>query len=393
MLLLFDFTAAFDTVNHNLLLAKLFENFGFADNALKWFSTYLENRSYYVKGVDDSVSHVLKVTSGVPQSSILGPVLFNLYFKDAEMIAKSHGFSVHSYADDMQCYFELGKNISIDFVSDKITSFLLALKNWMTSNPLKLNKNKTKVIELLPASHNVNARLVTDLYIDSSCALILPTSYVKNLGVIFDAKLNMEKHVHKVVSTCYANLRNLGRIASKLSIDLKIQLVHSMILSHIDYCNAFFYDLPEMLLKKLTKVLYAGVRFIFGLHGTASRLHMLPFLKRLHILPIKFRTEFKIALLTHKCLHGNAPAYLRKLICPRFASTHYCLRVNHDKWLLQTMPHPSLVKSKSMFSFAAPKIWNSLPLPRREISSVSLFKTHLKSYFFNIAFEDAASIE
>ena len=121
----------------------------------------------------------------------------------------------------------------------------------------------------------------------------------------------MEKHVYKVVSTCYANLRNLGRIASKLSIDLKIQLVHSMILSHIDYCNAHFYDLPKMLLKKLTKVLYAGVRFIFGLHGTASRLHMLPFLKRVHNLPIKFRIEFKIALLTHKCLHGNAPAYLR----------------------------------------------------------------------------------
>ena len=246
---------------------------------------------------------------------------------------------------------------------------------------------------MLPASHNVNARLVTDMYIDSSCALILPTSNVKNLGVIFDAKLNMEKHVHKVVSTCYANLRNLFRIASKLSVDLKIQLVHSMILSHIDYCIALFYDLPEMLLKKLTKVLYAGVRFIFGLHGTASRLHMLPFLKRLHILPIKFRIEFKIALLTHKCLHGNAPAYLRKLMCLRFASTHYCLRVNNDKWLLQTMPHPSLVKSKSMFSFAAPKIWNSLPLSLREISSVSLFKTHLKSYFFNIAFDDVASIE
>ena len=124
----------------------------------------------------------------------------------------------------------------------------------MTSNYLKLNKNKTKAIELLPASHNVNARLVTDLYIDSTSALILPTSYVKNLAVISDAKLNMEKHVHKVVSKCYANLRSLGRIASKLSIDLKIPLVHSMILSHIDYCNALFYDLPEMLLKKLTKV-------------------------------------------------------------------------------------------------------------------------------------------
>ena len=117
------------------------------------------------------------------------------------------------------------------------------------------------------------------------------------------------------------------------------------------------------------------------------------FLKRLHILPIKFRIEFKIALLTHKCLHGNAPAYLRKLICPRSASTRYCLHVNNDKWLPQTMPHPSLVKSKSMFSFAAPKIWNFLPLPLREVSSVSFFKTHLKSRFFNIAFEDVAGIE
>ena len=125
----------------------MFENFGFADNALKWFSTYLENRSYYVKGVNDSVSHVVKVKSGVPQGSILGPVLFNLYFKDAEMIAKSHSFSVHSYADDMQCYFELKKNISNDFVFDKITSILLALKNWMTSHYLRLNKNKTKLIE------------------------------------------------------------------------------------------------------------------------------------------------------------------------------------------------------------------------------------------------------
>ena len=146
----------------------------------------------------------------------------------------------------------------------------------------------------------------------------------------------------------------------------------------------------------LTKVLYAGVTFIFGLHSILLRactMRILPFLKRLHILPIKFCIEFKIALLTHKCLHGNAPAYLRKLICPRFAPTRYCLRVNNDEWLLQTMPHPSLVKSKSMFSFAAPKIGYSLPLSLRETSSVSLFKAHLKSYCFNIAFEDVANIE
>ena len=266
------------------------------------------------------------------------------------------------------------------------------LNNWMTCNYLKLNTNKTKVIELLPANRNVDVRLVNDLQIDSSRALTLSTS-VKNLGVVFDTRLNLEKHVNKVVSICYANLRNLGRIASKLSSDLKIQLIHSMILSQIDYCNALFYNLPEILLKKLTKVLYACVRYVFGLRGSALRLHMLPFLKRLHILPVKFRIEFKIALLTHKCLHGNAPTYLKELICARPASTRYCLRVNDDKWLLQTLPYPNLVKSKSMFSFAAPKIWNSLPFSLRETSSVSLFKSRLKSYFFNIAFEDVANVE
>ena len=155
-----------------------------------------------------------------------------------------------------------------------------------------------------------------------------------------------------------------------------------------------FYNLPTFCWKSWLKfymlVLHLFLDSIVLLRACTMRI--LFFLKRLHILPIKFCIEFKIALLTHKCLHGNAPAYLRKLICPRFAPTRYCLRVNNDKWLLQTMPHPSLVKSKSMFSFAASKIWYSLPLSLRETSSVSLFKAHLKSYYLNIAFEDVANI-
>ena len=101
------------------------------------------------------------------------------------------------------------------------------------------------------------------------------------------------------------------------------QLVHSLILSHIDYCNALFYNLPEYLLHKLTKVLYSAVRFIFGLRGSALRKHMLPYLKSLHFLPVKFRIEFKIALLTHKCLHGYAPTYLKNLINSRSVSERY----------------------------------------------------------------------
>ena len=108
-------------------------------------------------------------------------------------------------------------------------------------------------------------------------------------------------------------------------------------MSHIDYCNALFYNLPEYLLHKLTKVLYSAVRFIFVLRGSALRMFMLPYLKSLHFLPVKFRIEFKIALLTHKSLHGYASTYLKNLINSRSVSARYSLRVNDDNRLLQTV--------------------------------------------------------
>ena len=158
-----------------------------------------------------------------------------------------------------------------------------------------------------------------------------------------------------------------------------VQLVHSLILSHIDYCNALFYNLPEYLLHKLTKVLYSAMRFIFGLRGSALRMHMLPYLKSLHFLPVKFRIEFKIGLLTHKYLHGYAPTYLKNLINSRFVSERYSLHFNDDNWLLQTVTSLNFARSQSMFSCASPEVWNSLPLSLREIETLSLFKKRLKA--------------
>ena len=238
VVLLFDLSAAFDTVKHDLLLSKLSAEFGFSDVALEWFSTYLNNRSYFVKGAG-CTSHTVDIKSSVPQGSILGPVLFNLYFKSAELIANSHGLFVHSYADDMQCYLSFDKDFSVDMIKNKIRAFLQDLKHWMTCNFLKLNESKTKVIEIL-SNRNIESRIISNIQIDNSCSLPKTNAFVKILGVVFDDRLNLEKHINRVVSTCYGNLRNLGRIASKLTKPLKIQLVHSLILSHIDYCNALF---------------------------------------------------------------------------------------------------------------------------------------------------------
>ena len=129
----------------------------------------------------------------------------------------------------------------------------------MTCNFLKLNESKTKVIEIL-SNRNIESRIISNVQVDDSCSLLMPNDFVKILGVIFDDRLNLEKHMNKVVRTCYANLRNLDRIASKLTKPLEVQLVHSLILSHIDYCNALFYNLPEYLLHEFTKVLCSAVR-------------------------------------------------------------------------------------------------------------------------------------
>ena len=298
---------------------------------------------------------------------------------------------MHSYADEMQCYLFFDKDFSVDMIENKIRAFLQDLKHLMTCNFLKLNESKTKVIEIL-FNRNIESRIISNVQIDDSCSLPMLNDFVKILGVIFDDRLNLEKHINKVISTSYANLRNLGRIASKLTKPLKVQLVHSLILSHIDYCNALFYNLPEYLLHKLTKVLYSAVRFIFRLRGSALRMHMLPYLKSLYFSPVKYRIEFKIALLTHKCLHGCAPTYLKNLINFRSVSERYSMRVNDDNWLLQTVTSLNFARSQSMFSCASSKVWNSLPLSLREIETLSLFKKRLKSYYFDLAFEDITAV-
>ena len=111
-------------------------------------------------------------------------------------------------------YFSYDRDSSVDMIQNKILAFLQDLKHWMTCNFLKLNESKTKVIEVLSNS-KVESKIISNTQSDDSCSLSMPNAFLKIHGVIFDDGLNLEKHTNTVVSTCYANLHNLGRIASK----------------------------------------------------------------------------------------------------------------------------------------------------------------------------------
>ena len=149
-------------------------------------------------------------------------------------------------------------------------------------------------------------------------------------------------------------------------------------------------ELPAYLLHKLTKVLYqlyAAVRFTFGFKCYDMRKHMLPYLKSLHILPVKFRILFKIALLTFKCRRGTSPQHLQDLTVTHTVSCSYNLRVTDDQFLLKQPSDFNYKKSEAMFSYASCQVWNSLPRFLQEIDHVILFKKQMKCYYFDISFE------
>uniref|UniRef100_A0A3B1K2F9 Reverse transcriptase domain-containing protein n=1 Tax=Astyanax mexicanus TaxID=7994 RepID=A0A3B1K2F9_ASTMX len=112
ILLLLDLSAAFDTIDHNILIDRLENRVGISGTVLKWFSSYLQGRKYFVE-MENNVSETVPVTCGVPQGSILGPLLFNLYMIPLGEIMRDYGISYHSYADDTQIYMALCQTISV----------------------------------------------------------------------------------------------------------------------------------------------------------------------------------------------------------------------------------------------------------------------------------------
>jgi len=379
VLLLLDLSAAFDTVSHPRLIKKLSSAYGITGIALTWIRSYLANRSFCVK-VKDSSSSSTVLEIGVPQGSILGPLLFILYTKDLENIASMHGCCIHLYADDTQLYFTLDSDDPSQ-LEHSMEHCMSDIKKWMTNNFLQLNSSKTEVIVISSKFDSKNIPASLQIVKDQEAHVVSGT--VKSLGLYLDSYLSMSDQITSVVQACNIQIRNLWFIASKLSFNLKIQLVHALVLSRIDYCNSVYFGLSSYDLSRLQKVQNSAVRFIFG---RGRKAHTTPLLKKVHFLPVRFRINFKIALLAYKCLNNIAPPYLKELISPRQQSFKN-VRLDNDYFYLSFPPSPNYVNTEKAFSHCAVKVFNSLPYDIRSAESVTSFKTKLKTYFFSLAFD------
>ena len=373
VVMLLDLSAAFDTVDHDKLLNILRREIGVCGVALQWFTSYLKGRCQRVKiGTFESAD--ITIRFGVPQGSVLGPILFNIYIRSLYSTVKSTKFNIHGFADDHQVYRSFNSDMEYQTMTIDLPKCFAEIDYWMKDHYLQLNPGKTEIVVFGSQATLAKLQLNGVFIYPSICVRLVP--FAKNLGFYLDSSLDFSTQIKRLKSTCFNKLRNIAKMKPFLSIKQMQQLVQALILSSLDYCNALYFGANSKIIEQIQSIQNRACATIFGLKKCDSKSENL---KKLHWLRIRERIEFKILLITFKALNGLAPSYISDLI-----------KFNP----LSGSRYPSLYTYVSKTSYGdrsfmccAAKLWNNLPDEVKNTSSIDIFKIKLKTHLFKKSFK------
>ena len=200
----------------------------------------MQNRHQPVK-IEDTCSDKVTLSYGVPQGSVLGPVLFTLYTTPLSSIISSFDINHHFNADDTQIYMSLSVSNAKESL-EKLQHCLMGVSAWMTGSKLKLlNPSKTEFLL-------IGTKLQRKKFLNNFPCLL------KNLGVLFDSGLNFRKHISQACRVCFYHIRDLRQIRKSLSLDLAKQIAVALVSSKLDFCNSLFHNMPEKDIARLQRV-------------------------------------------------------------------------------------------------------------------------------------------
>jgi hypothetical protein len=360
-----DLSKAFDTLDHNILLAKL-EYYGIRGICQEWFKNYLHNRSQYVY-LNGASSTMCQVVCGVPQGSVLGPLLFILYINDIPNCSKILKFIL--FADDTNLFY---CNKSLTELESVMNVELSKLSMWFRANKLSLNAAKTNFIlfgfKRIPC--NANLKLTFDGNV------LERTAHTKFLGVYFDEKLTWSYHLNHIANKISRGLGMMGRCRKILSNDTLVTLYFSLIYPYLYYCCIVWVGACATAIHKLEVLQNRAVRLITR---SPFRSSACPLFKQLHLLKIVDIRKLQIYLFMFK--HKNA---LLPVSCMHYCTTYvrnpYNMRSNHD---FVSPPYRTHLREQSI-SVSGPRLWESLPIALRLCESLNVFKRAVREHFFSM---------
>jgi hypothetical protein len=379
ILVLLDLSAAFDTIDHDILLHRLEQEVGITDSALGWFESYLGDRFQSIC-INGQKSKPVLLQHGVPQGSVGGPKDFTMYTPLINIIANMYGVSVHLYADDTQLYvsFNLDSPDSMKHAISKLEECIAHIAAWMKANKLQLNAEKTEAIIVCHPQHRHKLQHRTITIGNTS---VVPSSSVRNLGAIFDHNMSMADQITAICRSLNFQLRSIGRIRKFLTRKSAETIVHSVITSRLDTNNALLQGISKTQLDKLSRVQRTAARVV----TCTKKYTRINILNELHWLPVAQRISFKILVLVFKSLNGLGPQYLTELL-DAYVPTR---SLRSKDQLLLLIPKTRLITAGDRaFRVAGPKLWNVLPNDVRSAKSLVTFKSKLKSYLFKQAKRD-----
>ena len=354
------------------------QTFGIRGTALAWFQSYLKNRQHYVssagvKSVSKSVSY------GVPQGSVLGPLLFSVYTAPVANLITSYGLRHQQYADDTQIYTAINPANRTQVLSN-LQECLSALRTWYAHNNLVINPDKSESSLFATKQRLVQLKSLGLTSVSVAGHTVPISDKIKTLGVTLDSTLTLTQQVKSVVQTSFFHIRAIKHIRHLLSESDAKQLTTSLVQSKLDYCNALLYNTSSQNILDLQRIQNTLARITLNtpLHSR----HTNSTLATLHWLPVKQRIDHKMACITHTVMNEKQPSYLLH----RIHNYEPGRSLRSSTAGLLAAPRTRLHTSDKSFTVAAPAVWKSLPKELRNTQSHDSFRRGLKTHLFRVAY-------
>ena len=367
---LVDFKKAFDLVDHQILINKL-EIYGIKDDALMWFDTYLTNRKQQVT-INNSKSDFQHISCGVPQGSILGPLLFLLFINDLPLY--TNNVFTDLYADDTTLY---DVQDSVEQIENNLQSALNNLHIWCRGNGMILNSSKTKV--MLVTTNQKRQKLINDnLALKFNNESLHTISGDKILGVFVDNNLTWSFHIKHLTKKIASSVWLLSKIKKFLSQDHRIQFYKSYIQPHIDFCNIVWGSSSESNKHKIFKLQKRACKVILDYNVDDPNSAM----NSLKIMSVYDRLYLRKAKFMFKIYNNVAPAYITENFTLRNkVNTSINLRSSSAGCFIPPKPRTEYFKHSMRYSGCL--VWNSLPEEVKSAQTIDTFHNRCLKWLVN----------